>query len=412
MIKNNQLSTDPKNMRNITTMKNTLLKKLRQTSLQTSLAICLLSLTACSTFFDKDNTLPPTPLTAITPSAQTKLLWRTRTGNGADGDFLRLTPALHNNQLVTASKNGTLTAVDKLSGKVIWSTATGEPLSSAPSIDPQGVFVFVGTQNGKLLAFNARDGKKQWEAKATSEILAAPATAKQLVIAKAIDGRLSAFTTATGHLVWRTSTNQPDLILRGSSAAVIKNGDVYAGFEDGSFVRFDLQSGSERWKTIIAEPTGIFPIQRMVDIVANPIVTNDRIYVATYQGKIAALSTGTGRKIWSHTLSSFTGMAYDGEKIYVSTADSLVMAFDAATGEPVWQQTKLTHRMITGPALMQHSLVVGDAEGWLHWLSTRDGHFVARSKVGSDGVSATPLVSNGTLYIFANDGRLSAWSLD
>jgi outer membrane protein assembly factor BamB len=58
-------------------------------------------------------------------------------------------------------------------------------------------------------------------------------------------------------------------------------------------------------------------------------------------------------------------------------------------------------------------VVVGDAEGWLHVLNRTDGQFAVRVQAGSSsGIYAAPLVSGNTIYTYANDGELSAWSLN
>ena len=46
-----------------------------------------------------------------------------------------------------------------------------------------------------------------------------------------------------------------------------------------------------------------------------------------------------------------------------------------------WRQTALEARNVSGPAIMGNYIVVGDAEGYLHWMSKRDGHFAARVNV-------------------------------
>ena len=87
------------------------------------------------------------------------------------------------------------------------------------------------------------------------------------------------------------------------------------------------------------------------------------------------------------------------------------MGINADTGNPVWQQTKLLDRQITGPAVMGNYIVVGDKEGYLHWLSQQDGHFAARVKTSRSGMIVSPLVENGVLYVVTTDGYLMAYKI-
>ena len=103
------------------------------------------------------------------------------------------------------------------------------------------------------------------------------------------------------------------------------------------------------------------------------------------------------------------GIAADKDRVYISDAKSHVWAFDAESGRVDWRQSQLEARNITGPAIMGNYLVVGDAEGYLHWLNKQDGHFVARVQVNSSGIIAAPVVVNSILYVVTMDGHLAAY---
>jgi outer membrane protein assembly factor BamB len=53
-------------------------------------------------------------------------------------------------------------------------------------------------------------------------------------------------------------------------------------------------------------------------------------------------------------------------------------------------------------------LVVGDLDGYVHWLATDDGRMLARTRVGGDAIHAKPLVVGDTVYVLNDNGRLAA----
>ncbi len=55
-------------------------------------------------------------------------------------------------------------------------------------------------------------------------------------------------------------------------------------------------------------------------------------------------------------------------------------------------------------------LVVGDVDGYLHWLDRRDGRIVARLEVGDGPISTRPLAEGGRIYVLGDDGTLAALS--
>ncbi len=372
-----------------------------------TLAAMAFTLSACGALFDKDNTPTPAPLVAFTPEITPHKLWSTQVGSGAHGEYLKLPIALSEDRLFSASQNGYVTATDRLTGKTIWRRYVDLSITSGVSVGDHQVFI--GGRDGSVAALEKTDGKLLWKAYASSEILAPVTAGHGVVIAKSIDDRLTAFSAAEGHPLWHYQKTVPGMILHGSSAPQLTHDSVIAGFEDGTLSRLSLRQGHLAWQQVIAIPEGSFLIQRMVDIDADPIIVGDKVYVATYQGQVAALELANGNILWTHAISSYSGMAADASQVYVSDAQGRLWAFNAHNGEVNWQQTGLTARNITGPALIGPYLVVGDAEGYLHWINKQNGKFVARVSVNRSGILATPIADHGVLYIYTKDGLLQAY---
>jgi outer membrane protein assembly factor BamB len=52
--------------------------------------------------------------------------------------------------------------------------------------------------------------------------------------------------------------------------------------------------------------------------------------------------------------------------------------------------------------------VVGDFEGYVHWLSSSDGRELGRIQISDSAVDAKPVMFDGTVYVYAKDGTLAA----
>lgn len=367
------------------------------------------SLTACNGFFEKDNLPSPKPLASFRPTAMPALLWSTGVGNGVrSNDYLKLGPSVDETAVYAAGTNGTVNAVNKRNGRIIWQTNVQFPITTSPGIG-SGVVVVAG-RKGEIAALNQATGKLCWRKTVIGEILAKPAVAHDIVVIKTTDGTLFGFSASTGAEIWLFQHQEPNLILRGSSNPVIYNDNVLAGFADGSLGKFNLQTGRLDWLETISVPEGAFAIQRMVDIDAEPIVYDHRIYAATYQGKIASLTWSSGHPIWFRTISSYTGMVADNDTVFISDAKSRVLAFNANSGSLIWEQDRLEARNVTAPAAMGPYIVLGDGYGYLHWINKCDGRLAARTNAGY-AMNAAPVVDNNVLYVETNNGTLIAYKL-
>ena len=135
------------------------------------------------------------------------------------------------------------------------------------------------------------------------------------------------------------------------------------------------------------------------------------VYVATYQGAVASVSQLNGQINWKRDLSAYSGLAADWRHAYVSDSHGVLWALDADSGRASWRQEQLVRRRLSAPAVFGTHVVVGDLEGYLHWVSPRDGALLARHRVGRGPITAQPLVSGETLYVLGGDGELAAIGL-
>jgi outer membrane protein assembly factor BamB len=99
----------------------------------------------------------------------------------------------------------------------------------------------------------------------------------------------------------------------------------------------------------------------------------------------------------------------DGDTLYVTTADSTVVALSRRDGTPVWSQDAMLRRSLTAPAIAGDTLVVGDFEGYLHWLDAQTGELLARGKTGGGRMSNAPVVAGDLLLLETDAGEVQAW---
>ena len=99
------------------------------------------------------------------------------------------------------------------------------------------------------------------------------------------------------------------------------------------------------------------------------------------------------------------------DKVVVTDPQGTVWGLDKATGVAMWQQAALARRNVSAPAVQGEYAVVGDYEGYLHWLRLGDGAFAARVDAAGDPIRAAPVVADGILLAQSTGGELSAWRI-
>ena len=308
------------------------------------LLLLVLSQTGCSTMNSLksqftggvDNTEPPTPLTAFPQRLTVIEVWSRNIGKGSDEQYLKLTPAITENHVYIADSNGNLSALDATNGRDIWHADIDRPITGGPGAGSS--LILVGTREAEIYAYTADQGKFMWQTRVSSEILAAPQADEDIVVVRTIDGKLFGLRADSGERLWTYDRTVPALTLRGTSSPIIHSGLVITGFDGGKLAALELHSGKLQWETEISQASGRSELDRMVDIDSEPVILDGVIYVATFQGNIAAVELESGRMLWNREISSYAGLGVDSKHVYVTDDESNVWALDRYSGSSIWKQ--------------------------------------------------------------------------
>jgi outer membrane protein assembly factor BamB len=228
-----------------------------------------------------------------------------------------------------------------------------------------------------------------------------------ILVVRTNDSRVYGLDRETGAVSWQTGRTAPVLTLRGQSRPVLDSGRAILGFDDGSLSAISLVRGNVIWQEALDVPEGRSELERLVDIDGTLRVRDGIIFAVAYHGRVGALTLSEGRILWAREFSSHNGLDVDETKVYVTDDDSNVWALDRRTGASLWKQDKLTYRRLSAPAVVGDYVIVGDFEGYVHWMASADGHFVARTRVDSDGILVQPLVVDGRAYVLGNGGEIA-----
>ncbi len=356
----------------------------------------------------EDNAEPPAPLVAFQTKLKVIELW-SRGTSGVDEQYLKLAPSISGQHLFVAGPDGDIEAFDASNGEPLWSEdldderVTGGPGSGENT-------VLLGTGEGKVIALNAADGKHLWDSQLSSEILSPPLRREGVVVARTNDGKVFGIDGDNGKRLWIYDRTVPALTLRGTSTPAIDSGLVIAGFDAGRLAALELRSGKLVWEAAVATSRGRSELERMVDIDSDPLIFDGVIYVASFQGQLAAVQMDSGRILWNREISSHAGFTVDENNVYLTDDESHIRAFDRFSGSSIWNNEKLHARGATGPARVGDYIVVGDMEGFLHWMDRATGEFVARLQLSSHRIIAQPFVVGKVLYAYSSDGTLAAYT--
>jgi outer membrane protein assembly factor BamB len=260
-----------------------------------------------------------------------------------------------------------------------------------------------------VIALDATNGAERWRKSVGSEVLARPLVVNDLVIVRTVDGHIDAFSVSDGAQRWALDEAVPRLSLRGTAPPVLAGDRIIAGFDNGKVLAIDVRNGDVLWDVVVNAPGGRTELERLADIDSPAHVSGDDVFVVGFQGRVAMLALDSGQIWWARDASSYRGFAMDEENLYLTNADSVVLAMRRSDGAVQWEQDVLRRRGLTAPAIDGDALVVGDFEGYLHWLDKRTGEVVARAKTDGERITNTPVTSDAGVLVQTDSGKLLAF---
>jgi len=373
-----------------------------------TIAALAFTLLACSA--GKDTTEPPTELVRIDPVLRIDTVWRASVGDAGEELRLAIAPGSDGSAVYASNLDGEVQSVALDTGRRNWRTDVETQVVAGPAVGDGLVVVSDG--EGHVTALSSDAGVVRWRADVAGEVLAAPAIGRSRVVVRTTDGRVIGLDALSGAQVWRIDRDSPPISLRGSGAPVVAGDRVLIGSDTGKVFAVRLDDGHLLWDTPITEPSGATIIQRMVDIDGRPVVAGSEVFAVSYQGRAAMLGLESGQVFWATEANSYRTPAVDVQSLFISSSDGVVQRMDRRSGTPRWEQTALRARTLTSPALHGSSVVVGDFDGYLHWLSSEDGSIQARVHAGGGQVLDPMLVIGDLLICQTRDGKLSAFRIN
>ncbi len=340
------------------------------------------------------------------------LRWRVRLDGPIQG-----TPAVTRTRVYAGTTRGTLYALDRATGAVMWEYDAGSSIGSAPAI--AGGLAIITTRDGRIHGVETAGGRRRWRSDPAAErpfpwgyesgdiYLSSPAVAGDAVYAGRPDGSVVRLDLASGKLRWATRTEGR---IRSSPAAA--GGVVYVGSADGSIYALAAQSGSVLWRFDTfgrrLESKNFGYDRRTVQ--SSPAVDSATVYIGARDGFVYAIDRATGLERWryDHKISWVNASAALGHgSVFTASSDGhFIQALDAATGREQWRVPTLGTAW-PSPALVGETLYATEGPGVLYSIQARQGRLNWRYQAPAR-VFSSPVPADSTVYFGAEDGGLYA----
>ncbi len=379
-----------------------LMRFLLNGALRTSAGLAIVSVLAgCAGGADKPK---PTELGPNAALINVRLAWNTRIGPVS----LPLDVKVNAASVTLASSDGTVVALDGASGQDLWRASAGSAIAAGAGTD--GRYAAVVTRDNDLVVME--QGRPLWREPLGAAVFTSPLVAGARVFVSGADRSISAFDAQTGRRLWNyTRPGEQALALR-QAGVLLAVGDTLVGGMSGRLIGLDPRTGAVRWDVAIANPRGTNDVERLVDLVGSVSREGDVVCARAFQAAVGCVNAARGNLLWSKPANGSEGVHGDASSVFGAEGDGRVTAWRRSDGERSWTSERLKYRGLSAPLSIGRSVAVGDAQGYVHFLSREDGSPMGRMPTDGSAIATAPVLVGNTLVVVTRNGGVFGFRPD
>lgn len=332
-------------------------------------------------------------------------------------------PVVAGGVIYTLDARATVTAT-ATSGAPVWSRTLSlgsDDLSDASGggITVSGGQVYVSTGFGTVTALDAATGAVRWVQDLDAPV-AAPATVRgDLVYVVGRNSVALALDAATGRIQWQVTGNPSLANVAGGASVAVNDSIAVVPFASGEVVGTFPQGGLRRWSVTVTGSRLGQAVATITDIASDPVIVGNRVYVGNFGGRVVALSTANGDRVWTAGEGAQSPIWPAGNALFLVNDVNQLVRLDAATGQPVWRidlpdlpSARNARRKEVvghyGPILAGGRLIVASSDGFVRQYDPTSGALLGSIPLDG-GAASAPVVAGETLYVVSKDGQLHAF---
>jgi outer membrane assembly lipoprotein YfgL len=342
----------------------------------------------------------PMALESFKPTIAGREVWRAR----LDSVEFPLAVVVRDGKFRVAGSDGSVVVFDAQSGQELSRAKVAAKLAAGVGSD--GRFDAVVTVGNELVVLEGT--REVWRQRLSSRVVTAPLVAGERVFVMGVDRVVHAFDVLDGRRLWKLQ-RPSDALTLSQAGIVVPFKDTLVVGQGPRLTGLDALRGSVQWEVAMAAPRGTNEVERLADLLGPPLRLGDRLCARSFQSAVACADAAKGTLLWSRNVGGTQPIGGNETAIFGADGTDRVGAWRTDTGEVLWSNERMLYRGLSAPLAVGPSVVFGDAEGYVHFLSAATGEAQLRLPTDGSPVVAAPVLSGTTMLVVTRKGGLHAF---
>ena len=271
---------------------------------------------------------------------------------------------------------------------------------------------------GQIKVIDSNDGSINWEKNIALPILSAPIIYRGYIYFITSNNKIYALDLLSGDIKWSFQTIFDDKKSLHTGVPVAIENIVIVPFSNGEIISFIYDTGNIIWTENASKISSLsnFDIK---DIVANPVVFNDKVFTISNNGRLLATNLVNGSLAWSIEISGANSPIISNNQLYIIDNDARLICINRNTGEIYWitqleknKKGKKSGKLNNwkGPYLINSLLYVLSEHGELVAISPTTSKILSTKNLKISGISNNPIIVSSNIFIM--DNKSNVYKLD
>jgi outer membrane protein assembly factor BamB len=349
-------------------------------------------------------------------------VWAVDAGEGPQSHLLYTgTPVVADGKIFVLDTQAEVTALDAATGQRLWRVrvspedARTDTLGGGIAYGAGKVFVTGGYP--EIQALDAANGGLVWRRQLTAPPRSAVSYAADRLYVTTLDNQTQVINAEDGQTVWSHAGLPQSEGVLGQAVPAVDPTITVIPYSSGEIFSLRLETGRIAWQDNLVSIRHTNALWSLTDISTPPVIDHGSVFSVSQGGRFVAIDERSGARVWQHEVGSSNMPWVAGDYIFLLDNNNELVCVSREKGGIRWISQLQTHEDMEkrkhpvywqGPVLAGGRLILTNSLGQIVEASPEDGR-VLTTTAASDVVDVPPVIADGTLYVLANDGVLTAY---
>ena len=340
----------------------------------------------------------------------------------SDEYFSLANPVVDKNNIYLLSTNGKVTSIDKKHFRINWikqifSDQVDFPNLGSIVVELNGDDLYLHNGGNLIYALNKKNGKVKWKFQNKFPFRGNITIKNDYLFVNDYNNNLLSF--LKQKLIWKKKLGQSEKVMFTNIRPIIHDNKIINPAFNGLFHILNINNGKLMFSDYLQPNKKMAKIFRNNDIIANPIISDSKMYIISHSGTLASYDLNNLKLLWSIQVGGGNTPIISGNSIFLIDNNNILYAINASNGKIKWRKQfasnieegfyfkDIKKINFKGPYLIDNKLLLFSSNGYLNLLDPLSGKLL--ETLDFDLLGTEPIFVENKLIILTSDGDLKVY---